>query len=53
MFGTMMRQQLKRSKVYYLEIYRIYKEGIDSLSSMDTLCLKYIATKRQLNIIQE
>jgi len=38
----------KMKTLYCFEIYRICKEGIDSLFSMDTLCLKYVATTRQL-----
>jgi len=49
MFGTIMT---KMKKIYYFEIYRIYKEGIHSMFSMDSLCLRYKVTAYQFEIMQ-
>jgi len=39
----------KIKTLYDFEIYKLFKAGIDSMFSMDTLCLKYIVTTRQVN----
>jgi len=41
----------KMKKLYDLELYRIYKEGINFRFRMNTLCLKCNVTARQLNAL--